>query len=76
MTRHEMAKTSAAGFTPPATDPHAPVEINAVDRLPTGCTPSCQSRSDAQRNDLSVAIDLLIGCSLTTPHISRKAKSP
>lgn len=76
MTRHEMAKTSAAGITSPATDPYAPVEINAVDRLPTGCAPGCQSRSDAQRNDLSVAIDLLPGCSLTTPHISRKAKSP
>ncbi len=76
MTRHEMAKTSAAGFTSPATDAHALVEITAVGMLPTRCAPTRQSRSDAQRNGLSVAIDLLPGCSLTTPHISRKAKSP
>lgn len=76
MTRHGMAKTSAAGITPPATDPNAPVEIPAVDRLPTSWAPGCKNRADAQRRDLSVAIDPLPGCSLTTAHISRRSKTP
>jgi hypothetical protein len=71
-----MAKTSAAGITPPATDPHAPEEITGVDMLPTSRAPGCQRRTGAKQSDLSVAIDLLPGCSLTTPHISRKSKSP
>ena len=76
MTRHEMAKISAVGIMRPATDPHAPEEITGVGMLPTGCAPACQSRADAQRSDLSVAIDQLPGCSLTTPRLSRKTKSP
>ena len=76
MTRHEMAKTSAVGIMRPATDPYAPVEITAVDMLPTRGAPGCQSRADAQRSDLPVAIDKLPGCSLTTPRLSRKTKSP
>lgn len=76
MTRREVAKTSAVGITPPATDPHAPVEITAVDRVGTNCAPACQSRADSKRYDLSVAIDPLSGCRLVTPRISRKSKSP
>ncbi|QEE46696.1 hypothetical protein FVA81_19725 [Rhizobium sp. WL3] len=76
MTRHGMAKTPAAGFTPPATDPHGPVDITGVDMLPTRGAPGCQSRADAPRSDLSVAIEQLPGCRITTPRISRKAKSP
>jgi hypothetical protein len=33
MTRHGMVKTSVAGVTPPATDPHASVAIIAADRV-------------------------------------------
>ena len=35
MTRHGMVKTSVAGVTPPATDPHASVVIIAADRVVT-----------------------------------------
>lgn len=76
MTRHEMTKTPAAGITPPATASHAPEEITGVDMLPTRGVPGCQSRAEPQRSDLSVAIDQLPGCSLATPRLSRKAKSP
>ncbi len=76
MTRHGMVKTPAAGFTPPATDPHAPEEITGVHMLPKRGAPGCQSRADAQRSDLSGATDQLRGCSLATPRLSRKAKSP
>lgn len=33
MTRHGMVKTSVAGVTPPATDPHASVAIIAAGRV-------------------------------------------
>lgn len=76
MTRHGMAQTPAAGFTPPATDPHAPEEITGVDMLPMSRAPGCQSRTGAKQSGLSVAIDPLFGCGLPTPRISRKSKSP
>jgi hypothetical protein len=76
MTRHGMAKTPAAGFTPPATDPYASVDITGVDMLPTRGTPGCQSRTAAKQSGLSVAIDPLSGCGLPTARISRKSKSP
>ena len=76
MTRHGMAKTSAAGITPPAIDPHASLEVTAVDRVATSWVPGCQNRADSKCCDLSVAIDPLSACGLATPRISRKAKSP
>jgi hypothetical protein len=76
MTWYAMAKTPAAGFMPPATDPHAPEEITVIHMLPTRGAPGCQSLADAQRNDLSVASGPLCGCGLPTARISRKSKSP
>lgn len=48
MTRHGMGKSSAAGLTPPTTDPHASVVIIAADRVATSRVPCRQSRADAQ----------------------------
>jgi hypothetical protein len=76
MTRHEMAKTSAAGIKPPATNRHASVGINAVESVAAGRAPGCQRRTGAKQGGLSVAIDQLPYCSLATPRLSRKAKSP
>jgi len=76
MTRHGMAKTSAAGITPPVTDRHASLGITAVDRVAASRAPGCQSRTGAKQSGLSAAIDPLSGGSLTTPSINRKAKSP
>jgi hypothetical protein len=76
MTRHEMAKTSAAGITPPATNRHASVGINAVDSVAASRAAGCQRRTGAKQSGLSVAIDPLSGCGLPTARISRKSKSP
>ncbi|OOG72961.1 hypothetical protein B0E45_08280 [Sinorhizobium sp. A49] len=76
MTRHGMGKSTAAGLTPPATDPHASVVIIAADRVATSRVPCRQSRADAQRSDLPASIAPLSGCARATAPISRRAKSP
>lgn len=76
MTRHGMGKTSAAGITHPAADPHASVVIIAADRVAASRVPGRQSRADAQRSGLSASIAPLSGCSRATAHISRRSKSP
>ncbi len=68
MTRHEMAKTSAAGITPPATNRHASVGINAVESVAASRAPGCQRRTGAKQSGLSVAIHLLAAGS--PPHAS------
>lgn len=50
MIRHGMVKTSAAGVTPPATDPHASVVIIVADRVAASLVPGRQTRNEAARH--------------------------
>lgn len=50
MIRHGMAKTSAAGVAPPATDPNASVVIIAADRVAASLGPgrkAARTRNEA-----------------------------
>jgi hypothetical protein len=55
MIRHGMVKTSAAGVTLPATDPHASVVIIVADRVPASLVPGRQNPADAQRSGPSLS---------------------
>jgi hypothetical protein len=76
MIRHGMSKTSAAGVTPPATDPHASMVFIVADRGATRGLPGRQNRADAQRSGLSACITKLPGCSRALADMSRRLKSP
>ena len=76
MTRHGMVKTSAAGITPTATDPHASVVIITAGRVAASRVPGRQSRADVQRSGLSVSIIPLTDCDRAIADMSRRLKSP
>jgi len=76
MTRHGMVKTSVAGVTPPATDPHASVAIIAADRVAASLA---QARKAARVRKEAICPPSNIplpDCDPATAHMSRKLKSP
>jgi hypothetical protein len=76
MIRHGMVKTSAAGVTPPATDPHASVVIIVADRVAASLVPGRQNPADAQRSGPSLSLIPLPGCDRAIADMSRRLKSP
>ncbi|KSV89107.1 hypothetical protein D9M68_332320 [compost metagenome] len=76
MTRHGMVKTSVAGVTPPATDPHASVVIIAADRVVTNQVTGQKNHAYVQRSGLSVSIIPHTGCDRAIADMSRRLKSP
>ncbi len=76
MTRHGMAKTSAAGAPPTATDTHALMVIIAAGRVATSQVPGQQNHANAQRSGLSASIAPLPGCGRAIAVIGRRSKSP
>ena len=76
MTRHGMVKTSAAGITPPATDPHASVVIIAADRVAASLGQARKATRARKEATCPPSIIPLPDCDPGTAHMSRRLKSP
>ncbi|QPC89665.1 hypothetical protein GA829_36125 (plasmid) [Mesorhizobium sp. INR15] len=76
MIRHGMVEPSAAGASPPATDPRVPMVTTDAERRASGPAPSPQHRAEAHQSGLSVSIAALPGDDRAIADISRKSKSP
>jgi len=76
MTRHDMVQASAAGASPPATDPRAPMMTVAADRPTTSNVRGRLNRAEAQRNGLSASTAALASGGSTVADIGRSSKYP
>lgn len=76
MTRHGMVMASAAGASPPATDPRVPSVTVAADRVATSLVQDRLDRAEAQQSGLSASIVTLPNGGNTIADIGRKPKSP
>ena len=71
-----MVKTSVAGVTPPATDPHASVAIIAVDRVAASLGRTRKSARVRKEATCPPSIIPLPDCDPATARMSRRLKSP
>ncbi len=76
MTRHGMVKTSVAGVTPPATDPHASVAIVAADRVAASLGQAWKAAWVRKEATCPPSIIPLPDRDPATAHMSRRLKSP
>ncbi|TIS91990.1 MAG: hypothetical protein E5W89_03815 [Mesorhizobium sp.] len=76
MTRHGMVEPSAAGASPPATAPRAPMVTIDVDRATPNRMLGRQYRAEAQRSGLSASTPALPSGGRAIADISRRSKSP
>ena len=77
MTRHGMVKTSVAGVTPPATDPHASVAIIAADRVAASLGQASRKAARVRKEATCPPSNIpLPDCDPATAHMSRRSKSP
>jgi hypothetical protein len=77
MIRHGMVnKTSAAGVTLPATDPHASVVIIVADRVPASLVAGRQSPVNAATKRPVTVLNPVPGCDRAIADMSRTLKSP
>jgi len=76
MTRHGIVEPSAAGASPPATDPRASTVNIAADSFTTSLVPYRLDRAQAQRSGLSVSIPTYQSGGCAIGGIGRRSKSP
>ncbi|MBX3582958.1 MAG: hypothetical protein KF810_13775 [Rhizobiaceae bacterium] len=76
MTRHSLVMASAAGASPPAKDPRAPVATGAINRVATSLEQDRLDRAEAQRSGLVASIPALPSGGNTIADIGRSSKSP
>ncbi|MGI0522843.1 hypothetical protein [Rhizobium giardinii] len=76
MTRHGIVKTSVAGVTPPATDPHASVAIIAADGVAASLGQARKAARVSKEATCPPSINPLPDCDAATAHMSRRLKSP
>jgi hypothetical protein len=76
MTRHGMVKTSVAGVTPPASDPHATVAIIAADTVAASLGRGRKSARARKEATCPSSIIPLPHGDPATAHMSRRLKSP
>lgn len=76
MTRHGIVKTSVAGVTPPATDPHASVAIIAADGVAASLGQARKAARVSKEATCPPSINPLPDCDPATAHMSRRLKSP
>jgi len=76
MTRHGKVEPSAAGASPPATDPRASRAVAGTDMRPPGPVPGRQYCGKEQRSDLSAFTTALPVGGCAVADIGRSSKSP
>ena len=76
MTRHGMVKTSVAGVTPSASDPHACVAFIIADRVAASLGQARKAARVRKEATYPPSIIPLPDCDPATAHMSRRLKSP